>query len=204
MLLLSLQSRLFPTGNPHQNTRCQISFFNTSEVNTKALSFAVSEKDFKNLDAVEIKTTIADTQKDRIRELLPTHLSPQKSWVYFFDTVDLTLFNTHQVILRARKKENKADDSTVKLRRVEPNWSFTEWRQANGDFKVEGDWVSDNLIRSASFTVEQEDGKIEQVRTGKESIAKLFSKDQEQFLEEAINTSIDFKTLKMLALPDLR
>ena len=68
-----------------------------------ALSFAVSEKDFKNLDTVEIKTTIADTEKDRIRELLPTHLSPQKSWVYFFDTVDLTLFNTHQVILRARK-----------------------------------------------------------------------------------------------------
>jgi len=163
-----------------------------------ALSFAVSEKDFKNLDTVEIKTTIADTEKDRIRELLPTHLSPQKSWVYFFDTVDLTLFNTHQVILRARNKENKADDSTVKLRRVEPNWTFAEWRQVKGDFKVEGDWVSDKLIRSASFTAEQEDGKIEQVRKDKESIDKLFSEDQERFLEEAINTPIDLKTLKIL------
>jgi hypothetical protein len=161
-------------------------------------SFAVSQQDFKNLDAVEIKMTIADEQKDRIRELLPVDLEPQRIRVYFFDTADLELFETHQVILRGRRKEKKADDSTVKLRRVEPNWTFAEWRKAKGEFKVEGDWVSDKLIRSASFTVEQEEGKIEQVETGKTTVDKLFSKEQEQFLENAVSAPIDFSSLKVL------
>jgi hypothetical protein len=161
-------------------------------------TFAVSEQEFKNLDAVEIKMTLADEQKSIIRQLLPSNLVPQKLWIYFFDTADLQLFETHQVILRGRSKENKEDDSTVKLRRVEPNWTFAEWRKAKGEFKVEGDWVGDRLIRSASFSVEQEEGKIEQVVSGKETIDKLFSKDQERFLEEAINTHVDFETLKAL------
>ncbi len=161
-------------------------------------SAAVAPQDFKNLDAVEIKMTISDAQKAKIRELLPTDLTPQRSQIYFFDTADLALFNTHQVILRARSKDQKEDDSTVKLRRVEPSWTFAEWRAAKGEFKTEGDWVSDKLIRSASFTVEQEEGIIERVKAGKESVDKLFSKDQERFLKEAINTDIDFKTLKVL------
>jgi hypothetical protein len=160
--------------------------------------FAVSEADFKNLDAVEIKMTVADEHKSVIRELLPKDIVPQKLWIYFFDTADLQLFNTHQVILRGRSKDNKEDDSTIKLRRVEPDWTFSEWRQAKGEFKVEGDWVGDKLIRSASFTVEQEEGQIERIAAGKESIDKLFSKDQERFLEAAINTRLDFNTLKAL------
>jgi hypothetical protein len=161
-------------------------------------TFTVSEQDFKNLDAVEIKMTVADEQKKQIRQLLPIDLTPQKLWIYFFDTADLQLFHTHQVILRARGKAGKPDDSTVKLRRVEPNWTFAEWRKARGEFKVEGDWVGDKLIRSASFTVEHGEGEVERVATGKDSIDKLFSKEQEQFLEEAINAHIDFKTLKVL------
>jgi hypothetical protein len=58
--------------------------------------------------------------------------------------------------------------------------------------------VSDQLIRSASFIVEQAEGKIDQVKAGKAPVDKLFSKDQERFLEQAINTRIDFNTLKVL------
>jgi hypothetical protein len=58
-------------------------------------SFAVSDQDFKNLDNVEIKMTIADDQKAKIRALLPTDLDPQKLWIYFFDTIDLQLFDTY-------------------------------------------------------------------------------------------------------------
>lgn len=161
-------------------------------------TFAVSEEDFKNLDAVEIKMTVGDADKAKIRKLLPSDLEPQKLQIYFFDTVDLQLFNTHQVILRGRSKDKKEDDSTVKLRRVKPDRKFSEWRKAPGEFKVEGDWVGDKLIRSASFTVEQEEGQIEQAAAGKEDIDKLFSKDQERFLEEVINTHIDFNTLEVL------
>jgi hypothetical protein len=161
-------------------------------------SAAVSEKDFVNLDAVEIKMTLADEHKPIIRQLLPKDLDPQKLKIYFFDTADLKLFNTYQVILRARRKENQKDDSTVKLRRVEPDWTFSQWRQAKGEFKVEGDWVSDRLIRSASFSTEREEGLIQQVAEGKESIEKLFSKEQEKFLEEVIETKLDFENLKVL------
>lgn len=161
-------------------------------------AFTVSEQEFKNLDAVEIKMTISDAQKDKLRGLLPTDLTPQKLWVYFFDTPDLQLFNTHQVVLRARSKEDKTDDSTVKLRRVEPSWTFSEWRKEEGEFKVEGDWVSDKLIRSASFSADQEEGRIQRVAAGEYPVDKLFSKEQERFLEEAINTKLDFSTLQPL------
>ncbi|NJL45349.1 MAG: hypothetical protein HC922_05600 [Leptolyngbyaceae cyanobacterium SM2_3_12] len=161
-------------------------------------AFTVSEQDFKNLDAVEIKMTVSDAQKDLLRALLPTDLTPKKLWVYFFDTPDLQLLNTHQVVLRARSKEDKTDDSTVKLRRVEPDWTFSEWRKAEGEFKVEGDWVSDKLIRSASFSTDQAEGKFERVGAGKDPVDKLFTKEQERFLAEAINTELDFSTLKPL------
>lgn len=161
-------------------------------------TIVISPEDFKNLDSVEIKMTLADKHKPIIRGLLPKALTPQKLWIYFFDTADLQLFNNHQVILRARSKENKEDDSTVKLRKVAPDWTFSEWRDTKGEFKVEGDWVADKIIRSASFTFAREEGLIEKVAIGRENIDKLFSKDQEKFLEQAIGTKVDFTTLKVL------
>jgi glutaredoxin 2 len=158
----------------------------------------VSPEDFKNLDSVEIKMTLADKHKPIIRELLSQALTPQKLWIYFFDTTDLQLFNNHQTILRVRSKDNKEDDSTVKLRKVEPSWTFSEWRDTKGEFKVEGDWVADKIIRSASFSFVREEGIIEKVAAGRESIDKLFSKEQEKFLEKAISTIVNFSTLKVL------
>ncbi|MFM1842673.1 MAG: hypothetical protein RLZZ490_1410, partial [Cyanobacteriota bacterium] len=76
-------------------------------------TLAISNQDFKNLDGIEIKMTLADEHRSLIRSLLPSDLIPQKLTVYFFDTPDLSLFNTHQVILRARSKVDKKDDSTV-------------------------------------------------------------------------------------------
>ncbi len=129
---------------------------------------------------------------------MSTDIDPQKIQVYFFDTADLQLFNTYQVILRGRSKAGKADDSTVKLRRLNPEWTFSEWREAKGEFKVEGDWVGDKIIRSASFSAEREDGLIERVEAGKESIDKLFTKEQEQFLKAATNSDINLDSLKVL------
>jgi hypothetical protein len=158
----------------------------------------VYPEDFKNLDSVEIKMTLADKDKPIIREFLPKNREPQKVWIYFFDTASLDLFNTHKVILRARSKANKEDDSTVKLRKVQAGWTFSEWRDTKGEFKVEGDWVGDKVIRSASFSMPRPEGQIERVVEGKDDIEKLFSKEQERFLKEAISTEVDFLTLKVL------
>lgn len=124
----------------------------------------------------------------------------KKLWIYFFDTADLDLFN-HKIILRARKKKDDSDESTVKIRGIDPSQDFSKWKSV---IKLEGDWVGDRVLRSASLTVEQNPGEIDQVANKTRDISCLFSKEQEQFVEDILHIPLKFDDLEILGPVEVR
>ena len=64
-------------------------------------------------------------------------------------------------------------------------------------FKIEGDWVGDGQIESASFTTEQKQGEIEETLEGKRSL-ELFSEQQEHFLKTSAQIEIHLNNLQLV------
>src|SRR5215813_1164515 len=87
------------------------------------------------VDDVEIKVTVSE-KKERAAakafKLDPE--SGQQRSIFFFDTHKLDLFGKG-VVLRARKVKGDKDDSTVKIRPVDPSKVPAKWRGTNG-FKI--------------------------------------------------------------------
>ncbi len=155
------------------------------------------------LDAVEIKVTIKPEQIEVAENLLELKQDEsEKRKIYFCEDIQtfrttkkLQLFE-HGIILRLRKNQDNPDDSTVKLRPVSSQIS-DQWRGIKG-FKIEGDWVGDRRIESASFTTEQNQGEIEEAFQGDRLLDKLFSKQQERFLKTSAEIEVHLNNLQVL------
>ncbi|MBZ5710451.1 hypothetical protein [Nannocystis pusilla] len=148
------------------------------------------------IDAIEVKKTVAAHAHARALAVLA--LRPQEAlWrrLYFYDTPGLDLF-ARGVVLRARATTGAPDDSTVKIRPVDPA-RIERWRGVPG-FKVEADIIGAAVIRSASFTTVQGRDEIEKVARGERSLAKLFSQPQEAFLRALAPTPVDLSQLLAL------
>jgi hypothetical protein len=150
-------------------------------------------------DAVEIKVSVVE-KKATEKEFGLRRSEGQHREVYFFDTPRIELFGKG-VVLRARKVENAKDDSTVKIRPVEPDEISEKWRGMHG-FKIEADGIGARMIRSASFSVAQSRGEIDEVRCRRRPIERLFSADQEEFLSELGADKIDLENLEILGPVD--
>jgi hypothetical protein len=149
------------------------------------------------VDDVEVKVTVSEKKEAAAEKAFGLHRKQgEQRHIFFFDTFKLDLFN-EGVVLRARKVEGGKDDSTVKIRPVDPDKITKKWRGLDG-FKIEADGVGGRLIRSASLTVAQRRHEIEEVHQGKRSIAKLFSSEQEAFLSELSQLAFDFAALAAL------
>ena len=149
------------------------------------------------MDAVEIKVTIRPDQELRAERAMEVNEDTAEVRVlYFYDTPDHHLFNAG-VALRARLVKGDADDSTVKFRPVEAARISRDWEQLEG-FKLEADCVGDRVVCSASLSALQQRGEIDDVTKGKRSIDKLFSKDQERFLNEFYKGPVDFGRLRVM------
>jgi hypothetical protein len=155
------------------------------------------------LDAVEIKVTIKPEQIKQAENVFDLKKDEaQKCKIYFCE--DMQAFHStgtlhlldHGIILRLRQTKDASDDSTVKLRPVSSQIA-TEWRGLER-FKLEGDWVGDRKVESASFTVEQQQDEIESVIEGERSLDKLFSKEQERFLRTSALIEINLSSLQVL------
>ena len=134
------------------------------------------------IEAVEMKITARAENEDQVVRVLEREgVEPELRRVYFYDTSDLALFGSG-VVLRARLVRDGADDSTVKLRPVEPSDIDDAWKQVDG-FEIEVDAVDDDLVCSAKLSVDQDRGEIEAVAAGKRKVRALFSGDQERLLE---------------------
>ena len=105
----------------------------------------------KQSDSVELKLTVPEAQqRATIGSLGMDPLQAIIRQVFFFDTPDLTL-DAHGVVVRARRTQNKPDDSVVKLRPVVPSDLPDELRRS-GSCKVEVDVMPGGFVCSASLS----------------------------------------------------
>jgi hypothetical protein len=84
----------------------------------------------KGADSIELKLSVpASGQRSALNALGLDPLDTHIRQVFFFDTPALTL-NDAGIVLRARRIQDKGEDSVVKLRPVVPDALPEEWRQS--------------------------------------------------------------------------
>ena len=148
-------------------------------------------------EAIEIKATIPDHQiESALARFGLTKRNDEKRYIYFFDTPTLDLVQAG-IIMRARRVVGDQHDSTVKFRPVEPQDVAKKWQKFE-DFKIEADASEKGVVKSASFTMPVAKGLIKRVADGKRPIAKLFTKEQEEFLLLMAGRQIDYSGLVVL------
>ena len=155
------------------------------------------------IEAVEIKVTARVSQEDEALELLKsTGEEPETRTIYFFDTPELDLFDKG-LVLRARKVRGDEDDSTVKLRPIDPATIPIDWSRTDG-FEIEMDRVGDREVISAKLSAAQAPGEIDAAVSGERPLRKLFSKDQERLIEEFGPADVGWDTLTVMGPIDVQ
>lgn len=163
---------------------------------TAAVSRHESTPAMAGVDRVEIKVLIRpDQELKAARALQVNEGTAEVRVIYFYDTPNLALFEAG-VVLRARLLKGDDDDSTVKFRPVDAGAIAAKWQQLPG-FKLEADCSGDDVVCAASLTARQVRDEIDAVADRKRSIVKLFSKEQERFLNEFYDGRVDFGELQI-------
>jgi hypothetical protein len=147
----------------------------------------LSEADLQRLlallhgaDSTELKLTVPDSeQRSAVAALGMDPLDAQIRQVYFFDTPELTL-NKHGLVVRARRVQQRTDDSVVKLRPVIPDNLPASLRKSK-DLVVEVDAMPGGYVCSASMKGAPAGDGVKTVAAGDRRIHKLFSKQQQAF-----------------------
>jgi hypothetical protein len=156
-----------------------------------------ARKSTKGVTGVEIKVTIQPDQELRaLRSLELNEDTAEIRVIYFYDTVELDLTDAG-VVLRARLTKGDADDSTIKIRPVDPARIPPRWSKLDG-FKIEADQTGNRIVCSASLTAPQKRDEIDEAAKGKRPVGKLFSKEQSLFLSELYPQQVDFERLQPL------
>jgi hypothetical protein len=146
------------------------------------------------IGAIEIKITARAADEDEVRAALETaDIEAERREIWFYDTPDLALFD-RGLVLRARLIHGGADDSTVKLRPVDPATIEDVWKSTRG-FEIELDAVGEDAICSAKLSIDQDRGEIAAVAAGTRPIRSLFSKSQERLVEQRWPDGVDWDSL---------
>jgi hypothetical protein len=131
----------------------------------------------RGADSVELKLTVpASDRSSGAAALGVDPLDAQIRQVYFFDTPDLKLYESG-VVVRARRVQQKGDDTVVKLRPVVPEKLPPELRRSP-NFGVEVDAMPGGYVCSGSMKRALSKVDVKDVVAGKRPLRKLFSKDQ--------------------------
>jgi hypothetical protein len=148
-------------------------------------------------DSIELKLTVPeDSYSATARALGMDPLEAQIRQVFFFDTPDLEL-NHAGVVVRARRVQARADDSTVKLRPVDPTALPKKVRESL-NFGVEVDAMPGGYVCSGSMKAEIGNRAVREVAFDGKPIRKLFSKEQRAFYEEHAPAGIALDDLSIL------
>lgn len=151
----------------------------------------------KDADSIELKLTVpAQDHRSTITALELDPLDAQIRQVFFFDTPDLAL-DTHGVVVRARRVQNKGDDSVVKLRPVVPKELPGRVRRSPS-FGVEIDAMPGGFVCSGSMKQALSPAAVKSVVTGKKPARKLFSKEQREFFAAHAPEGIRLDDLSLL------
>jgi hypothetical protein len=148
-------------------------------------------------DSVELKLTIPGAeQRATIAALDLDPLEAQIRQVFFFDTPDLAL-NAAGVVARARRVQDGAHDSVVKLRPVVPDELPAKLR-ASPALKVEVDAMPGGYVCSASLKGEVGPTAVREAVAGELPLRKLFSKEQRAFFAEHAPDGIELDDLTVM------
>jgi len=155
------------------------------------------------IGAVEIKITARiDDEELALRLMKQSGEDPKTRTIYFFDTPKLELFDAG-LVLRARKTKDDEDDSTVKLRPVDPARIPLDWTKTEG-FAIELDRVGDQEVVSAKLSAPQATGEIDDAVAGGRPLRKLFSADQERLIAEFGPAEVGWDALTVMGPIDVR
>jgi len=131
-------------------------------------------------DSVELKLTVSEGQRYGTAAALGIDpLEARVRQVFFFDTPDLRL-NAAGVVVRARRIQDAAADTVVKLRPVVPA-DIPEELRTDPAFGIEVDAMPGGYVCSASFKGASTNDDVKEAASGGRPIRKLFSKQQRTF-----------------------
>ena len=148
-------------------------------------------------DSVELKLTVPDSERrSTVTALGMDPLNAQIRQVYFFDTPDLTL-DKHGVVVRARRVQQRADDSVVKLRPVVPS-ELPDGLRKSKNLVVEVDAMPGGYVCSASFKGTLGATDVKEVAAGRRAIRKLYSKEQRAFFTAHAPDGVGLDDLSVL------
>ena len=132
----------------------------------------------KGADSVELKLTVPVSDRSRGAAALGVDpLDAQIRQVYFFDTPELTL-NKSGLVVRARRVQQKGDDTVVKLRPVVPSELPAPLRRSP-NFGVEVDAMPGGFVCSGSMKRALKTADVRDAVFGNLPIRKLYSKEQQ-------------------------
>jgi hypothetical protein len=136
----------------------------------------------KGADSAELKLTVPEGQTNAtVRALGMDPLDARLRQVFFFDTPDLTL-NAAGIVVRARRIQDSAADTVVKLRPVVPEEIPAELRM-DPSFGVEVDAIPGGFVCSASLKGVSTNAEIREVAERRRPIRKIFSKTQRAYFK---------------------
>jgi hypothetical protein len=151
----------------------------------------------KGSDTVELKLTVPISERSRGGAALGVDpLDGQIRQVYFFDTPDLTL-NKGGVVVRARRVQQKGDDTVVKLRPVVPEELPAELRRSP-NFGVEVDAMPGGFVCSGSMKRALAKADVRDAVAGNRPIRKLFSKEQRSLYAAHAPEGLELDDLSIL------
>jgi hypothetical protein len=151
----------------------------------------------RGADSAELKLTVPDSeQRSAVTALGMDPLEAQIRQVYFFDTPDLAL-NRHGLVVRARRVQQRDDDSVVKLRPVIPDKLPASVRKSRS-MVVEVDAMPGGYVCSASLKGAPAKNGVKGVAAGDRPIRKLFSKEQRAFFTTHAPEGIGLDDLSVL------
>jgi hypothetical protein len=148
-------------------------------------------------DSVELKLTVPEpAQRSTVSDLGMDPIDAQIRQVFFFDTPDLAL-NGSGVVVRARRVQNRGDDSVVKLRPVVPAELPGKLRRSP-TFGVEVDAMPGGFVCSGSLKNTLGAGDVKEGVAGRRAVRKLFSKEQRAFFATHAPSGIELDDLSIL------
>jgi hypothetical protein len=148
-------------------------------------------------DSVELKLTVPEVgQRSAIRALGLDPLDAQIRQVFFFDTPKLTL-NRKGVVVRARRIQDRGNDTVVKLRPVVPGELPKSLRKSK-DFSVEVDAMPGGFVCSGTLKQKLPPDAVARSISGKVRLRKLFSPEQRDFFAANAPAGVGLDDLALL------
>jgi hypothetical protein len=159
------------------------------------------------LDRVEIKVNLSGDQAMSVVERLELPPVEQPWQIYFCEDVARGVsaavpLKEAGVILRARHRPDRKDDSTIKLRPGRRSQLTDAWLEADEgedwELKVEADWSAGRRVLAISNTADRPDDVVVDAGHGRRPATSLFTESQKAFLRDCSPIGINLRTLTVL------